>query len=150
MTVELSGVIVGSCIGLVGGLGGVFIGHILTNRRESKTRKISGLQDVLRELQKRNRLALDITQHVNSVGSSGERLFQVPGWKECTLALQERSWKVSCITFLPEAFEDFRILDSKIVQLMDDQFDQGLVVKELQDCIATIEYKITLGMAAHR
>jgi hypothetical protein len=144
MPVELSGVILGSCIGLVG----VALGHALTSGRDRRARRIAGLQDVQRELLKRERLALDITQHINTAGYDGAKLFQLQGWKECSLTLQEKAWKTACITYLPEAIRDFQTLDSKIWQLMDADHSQDKTVVEIQECMEVIANKIARSISA--
>lgn len=124
MPFEFASAAIGGAIGLLGGLGGVAMGHALTARRESRGRAIEGLREVVRELERRRRLSLDIAQHVNSfsAASSSEdnaSLFTIPGWKEATLALYERTWVFSCIAYLPEAKDDFQRLDDQIVSTMD-------------------------------
>ncbi|MBC7700552.1 hypothetical protein [Aquabacterium sp.] len=124
MALELGSVLIGGGIGLVGGLGGVILGHLLTGMRDSRNRRINGLQGVALELEKRRRLALDIAQHVNlglrsrSHDEFLAQAFEIPGWKAATLALQERTWLVGCMAFLPEGIPYFQEIDQQISILM--------------------------------
>ncbi len=150
MAVDLAGVLLGSCIGVVGALLGATVSHALTARRERNARKVAGLQEVQREVAQRSRLALEIAQHVNTVGYDAKKLFELPGWRSCTLALRDRSWKASCFAYLPEAAEDFRSLDEHISQLMDANHDQEKNASAIQGIVAKIEAKVITGLSVTR
>jgi hypothetical protein len=125
MAAELTGIALGGAIGLVGGLGGVLIGQVMTSRREARRQKLEGLESVIQELNKLGRLSLQIAQYINPlVGKSApheiaKTVFNAPGWKECTHELQERSWHFPCLAYLPEAFNDFVQLEKLISIIMD-------------------------------
>lgn len=150
MAVDILGVILGSCIGLTGGLLGVTVAHVFTARRERTARKVAGVQDVQREVEKRSKLALEIAQHVNAVGYDGRKLFQLPAWRSCTLALQDRSWKPSCMVYLPAAVEDFRSLVTHISQLMDEQHDHTKIAGAIQKIVTSIEAQIVASLSQSR
>ena len=130
MALEFTSAAIGGMIGLLGGLGGVTLAHTLTSRREARTRRIEGLREVVRELEKRRRLALEMDQHINlglraqTAQQLCESIFTVPGWKEATLALQERSWLFSCVAYLPEAVAEFQELDAYIGVIMDPHLEE--------------------------
>jgi hypothetical protein len=125
MATDLTGIGLGGAIGLVGGLGGVLIGQLMTSRREMKNRKIEGLKSVVQELNKLSRLSLQIAQYINplvhntSPDEIARAVFNAQGWKECTHELQERSWHFSCMAYLPDAFNGFSRLEHLIAVIMD-------------------------------
>lgn len=125
MAAELTGIVLGGAIGLIGGLGGVLIGQIMTSRREARSRRLEGLKSVVQELNKLARLSLQIAQYINPLVSQDppdevvKTVFNAPGWKECTHELQERSWHFPCLAYLPEAFNDFVQLEHQIYIIMD-------------------------------
>lgn len=65
MALELGSVIAGGVIGLIGGLGGIVLGHVFARRRDSISRSIDGLRLVIGELNKSRRLALFFEQQIN-------------------------------------------------------------------------------------
>lgn len=125
MAVELTGVLLGGGLGLLGGLGGVFVGHLLSSKRDSVSRQVDGLRRIVAELNNHNRLALVFEQHINlglrnlSVREFAQTALDLPGWKEATHELQERAWRFECMAFLPEALSDFEQLDQQISVIMD-------------------------------
>ena len=124
MAIEFASAALGGAIGLLGGLGGIALGHMLTNRRETRSRNIAGLSEVVRELEKRRRLSLDIAQHVNTFAAvakkeEGRSIFDQPGWKEAILALHERTWVFPCIAYLPEVKPKFERLDHLIDTILE-------------------------------
>ncbi len=129
MAVDLISASVGGAIGLAGGLGGVLLGHFLTGRREARTRAIAGLQSVVAELNRMNRLALFFDQQIN--GAAGEAdgaslaraVTQAPGWREATHELQEAQWRFPCIAYLPEVKPDFLELERLMLYIMDPSAD---------------------------
>jgi hypothetical protein len=133
MAIEFASAALGGAIGLLGGLGGIALGHRLTERREIRSRSIAGLNDVVRELGKRRRLSLDIAQHVNTYAreaakDGGKGIFDQPGWKDITLALHERTWVFPCIAYLSSAKPDFERLDDLIfltLERAEGDIDEG-------------------------
>jgi hypothetical protein len=129
MPLEMSSVLTGGAIGLLSGLGGVFLGHMLTRRRESNSRAIEGIKTVLAELETRRRLSLDIGQHISQLQPTNignlpnASLWDIPTWKDLTLAIHERPWLFPCTAYLPEAVPDFEKLDVDIIALMDPAQD---------------------------
>lgn len=124
MPIEFASAALGGAIGLIGGLGGIALGHRLTERRDIRSRCIAGLNDVVRELEKRRRLSLDIAQHVNTyaaeaTGDERKSIFDQPGWKDATLSLQERTWVFPCIAYLASVKPDFERLDHLIFLLLE-------------------------------
>lgn len=125
MAIELGTAFVAGVIGLLGGLSGVFLGHILSSSRESNARRIDGLRQVTVELNKRSRLALHFDQHLN-VGLRNStpsefalKAFELEGWREATHEWHEQSWKFPCMAFLPEALDEFEEMDQQIGYIMD-------------------------------
>lgn len=147
MALDTSGVIIGASIGLLSAVIGASLSHLLTARRDSTARKIAGLQDVRRELEKRRRLTLEIAQYVNKASSMyrpearARKLFDTPGWRDAMLALQERSWVISCSAFLPEAESDFGELDGLIGDLLSEG-DQSLIANNIHERVSVIEARI--------
>jgi hypothetical protein len=142
MTIEFASAALGGAIGLLGGLGGVALGHALTERREIRSRTIAGLNDVVRELEKRRRLSLDIAQHVNMYAAEASKdeaksIFDRPGWKDVTLALYERTWVFPCIAYLPTAKGDFERLDD-LISLTMGKLDDGFDERKYETSIAEI------------
>ncbi|WP_342130820.1 hypothetical protein [Hydrogenophaga sp. OTU3427] len=126
MAIELLGVIAGGGIGLLGGLGGVLLGHVLARKRESANRSIDGLRLVVQEINRFSRIALFFEQQINiamreevSPSACATRLIAVPDWQKATHELQEAHWRFPCMAYLPEAKEDFAALDRLIGYVMD-------------------------------
>ncbi|MDC7704057.1 hypothetical protein [Vogesella indigofera] len=131
MSFEISSAAFGAIVGLLSGISGVALTHVMIARRDAKARRIEGLREVFRELEKRRRLALDFDQQVN-IGLRSKPpneltsdIFEKPEWKEATLALQERSWLFACMAYLPEAVSDFQELDAYIAVIMDPHLDKA-------------------------
>jgi hypothetical protein len=150
---QLLGVLFGGGIAL----GGSILAHQFARSRDSRNRQVDGLREVSRELEKRVRLSLDIVQHVNlgmrqkPPGEFARDAFQIDGWKEVTLTLQERPWRFACMAFLPEALTDFEALDINISRSMDvhvhplvdgDPHPQEQAAIELRAVVRSIEKKI--------
>ena len=146
MAIEFASAALGAAIALLSGLGGIALGHRLTERREIRSRSVAGLNDVVRELEKRRRLSLDIAQHVNShvAGASKDQsisMFDRPSWKDATLALYERTWVFACIAYLPLAKADFERLDDLIfltMQRIDDELDDDKYHESIAEIHETV------------
>lgn len=125
MAAELTGIALGGAIGLLGGLGGVLVGQIMTSQREAKSRTLEGLRSVIQELNKLSRLSLQMAQYINPLVAEttpneiAKLVFCAPGWKECTHELQERSWHFPCLAYLPNAYADFVQLEHLVAIIID-------------------------------
>jgi hypothetical protein len=122
---DLAAVLTGAGIGLIGGLGGVYLGHRFSTSREEVSRSIAGLAAVMAELGKLRRLALYFHQRLNIAlleesdpGILAAKLIDGP-WQEATHELQEANWVFPCMAYLPQAEADFRKLDGLIRFIMD-------------------------------
>lgn len=147
MAVELAGVVLGASIGTFSTISAVYLGHVFSAKREQQNRRIEGLREVSRELEKRSSLALSITQFINTADLSKSDnplatvLFATPGWKECTLALQERTWLFPCLAFLPDAVVDFASADHEIGRLMNGNIQDSDVIR-VKTALKAIELKL--------
>lgn len=125
MANDVLGVVVGGAIGLLGGLGGVVAGQLLTARREARARQIDGIRIVVEELHNRSRLGLQIDQYLNvrlrteTPDQISLTAFDNPAWPGYTHELQERPWLFACMAYLPEALDDFYELDRQLSIVMD-------------------------------
>lgn len=147
MALELGSLIAGGVIGFASSIGSIVFAHYFTNRRETKSRKIQGLRDVIAEAERRRRLALEIAQYVNlalrkkSPEQFAQDAFDTPGWKEATHSLQERTWMNLCLAFLPEAVQDFEDADNLIARVMSPEEDQNVIATQFNASIRSIETK---------
>lgn len=124
MALEVLGVVAGGAIGLLGGLGGVFLGHLLARKRDSATRAIEGLKLVVNELNRFSRLGLFFEQQINlGLRNSDVETFArdglSPEWMKATHELQETNWRFPCMAYLPEAMADFYEIDRLMLYVMD-------------------------------
>ena len=125
MAFELIGVATGGAIGLIGGLGGVLLGHLLARKRESTNRNIDGLCLVVTELNRFSRLGLFFEQQINiglrneDVKTFAGRALMIPEWQKATQELQETNWQFPCMAYLPEAMNDFCEINGLMLYVMD-------------------------------
>jgi hypothetical protein len=125
MALELVGIVAGGSIGLLGGLGGVFLDHFVSRKRDAATRATDGLRLVVNELNRLSRLGLCFEQQ-NEIGLRESDIetfaglaIAVPDWLKATHELQETNWRFLCMAYLPEAMDDFRELNHLMGCMMD-------------------------------
>lgn len=125
MAVDLAGVITGGAIGLMGGIGGVFLGHHLSQRRERASRKIEGLRQVVAEINRFSRVALFFEQQINLASRDQEaegiakNLIGRAEWQNATHELQEAHWRFPAMAYLPNATSSFHELNRLMGYIMD-------------------------------
>jgi hypothetical protein len=148
MAVELAGVVVGALIGTVSAISAVYLAHRFADKREQRSRRLEGLRQVSQEIERRSSLALNIAQFINradvrnSEQSLAGVLFATPGWKECTLLLQERTWLFPCLAFLPDAVGDFSSVDREIGKLMNGDIQDSDVIR-VKTALKAFELKLS-------
>ena len=125
MPTDLLSALVGAGVAFTGGLGGVYLGHRFTSRRDAIERSITGLGEVISELGKLNRIGLYFEQRINGAKraeSDPEKLFDLlfdTDWMAATHELQESTWLFPCMAYLPDAEDDFRRLCQLMGHLMN-------------------------------
>lgn len=125
MALDFVGVVTGGMIGLVGGIGGVLLGHHLSQKRESVSRKIEGLRQVVEEINRFSRIALFFEQQINLASATqdpdeiAKHLISLPEWQKATHELQEAHWRFPAMAYLPASIESFRELNRLIGYFMD-------------------------------
>lgn len=125
MAIEATSALIGGALGLIGGLCGVVLGHVLSSSRDRTARRVEGLRQVMVELNRRGRLGLQFDQMVNhglrtQVNNEfSSRVLELDDWKSATHELYEQAWKFPCMAYLPEAYPEFEEIDRQIGFVMD-------------------------------
>jgi len=109
----------------MGGIGGVFLGHHLSQRRDRASRKIEGLRQVVAEINRFSRIALFFEQQINLASRDqdtegiAKKLIGVAEWQKATHELQEAHWRFPAMSYLPDSTSSFHELDRLIGYIMD-------------------------------